>query len=186
MSHVRASLFTLILLAYLLLGGLYAVFTPAWQVPDEPAHYNYVRYLVNESGFPELVAGCYEQTYLEQLTAQRFPPHLPIDGVCYEFHQPPLYYLLAAPVFALTGGSPLALRLFSVALGAGVVSLAFAVGRTIFPNRAEIALATMALVALVPMHLAMLASVNNDALAELLLPLILPRRGDGHGRPIPG
>ncbi|MCB0131202.1 MAG: hypothetical protein KDD78_10145, partial [Caldilineaceae bacterium] len=31
----------LILAAYVLLGALYAINTPAWQAPDEPAHYNY-------------------------------------------------------------------------------------------------------------------------------------------------
>jgi len=35
----------LILLAYLTIGTLYAVNIPAWQAPDEPAHYNYVRAL---------------------------------------------------------------------------------------------------------------------------------------------
>ena len=32
--------------AYLTIGVLYGFRTPAWQVPDEPAHYNYVRHLV--------------------------------------------------------------------------------------------------------------------------------------------
>jgi hypothetical protein len=29
-----------ILTAYLALAALYAVFTPKWQAPDEPAHFN--------------------------------------------------------------------------------------------------------------------------------------------------
>jgi len=33
----------LILLAYFVAGTLYAVQTPRWQGPDEPAHYNYLR-----------------------------------------------------------------------------------------------------------------------------------------------
>ncbi|MDI6834774.1 MAG: MarR family winged helix-turn-helix transcriptional regulator, partial [Rhizobiaceae bacterium] len=28
---------------YLALASLYAIRTPAWQAPDEPAHYNYIR-----------------------------------------------------------------------------------------------------------------------------------------------
>lgn len=160
-------------MAYLLAGVLYATITPRWQAPDEPAHYNYVRYLATQRRFPELVAGCYNQAYLAQLTAERFPPNLPIDSVCYEYHQPPLYYLLVTPLFILTGGSLLALRLASVALGAGVVALAFAVARAVFPRQPDIALGTMAFVAFVPMHAAMLAAVNNDALAELLLAAML-------------
>jgi 4-amino-4-deoxy-L-arabinose transferase-like glycosyltransferase len=185
MSSRHRFLSRVILLSYLVLGGLYAVYTPAWQAPDEPAHYNYVRHLATRTAFPELVQGCYDQAYLEQLTSQRFPPELSIEPVCYEYHQPPLYYLLAGPIYALTGGSLLALRLFSVALGAGVVRLALAMGRTVFPRRPELGLGAMALVALVPMHLAMLASVNNDALAELLLAallLVLSRRLVAPGR----
>jgi uncharacterized protein YndB with AHSA1/START domain len=35
-------LFVVILLVYLLAGALYMLVTPAWQNPDEPAHYNYI------------------------------------------------------------------------------------------------------------------------------------------------
>ena len=31
----------LILIAYLIVGAVYAIRTPDWQAPDEPAHYNY-------------------------------------------------------------------------------------------------------------------------------------------------
>ena len=34
-----------IVLVYLILATLYAAYTPDWQAPDEPAHYNYVQYL---------------------------------------------------------------------------------------------------------------------------------------------
>ena len=166
-------LFYIILTVYLLAGVLFATLTPNWQAPDEPAHYNYVRYLAAQSGFPELTSRCYDQAYLEQLKSRYFPPELPLDTVCYEFHQPPLYYLLATPIFILSDGSLLALRLLSMALGGGVVALAFVIGRTIFPEWAIIAYGTMAFVAFGPMHVAMLASVNNDALAELILAALL-------------
>ena len=42
----------LILLIYLLLGWLYAAYTPDWQAPDEPAHYNYVKQLANGRFMP--------------------------------------------------------------------------------------------------------------------------------------
>ncbi len=169
----QATLFSAILLVYLVAGVLYVTLTPLWQSPDEPAHYNYVGYLVAHTGYPELTAGCYNQSYLNRLTREKFPPHLPLDSICYEFHQPPLYYQLAAPVFVAGAGAPLALRLFSVVLGAGVVVLAFYIGRTIFPRRTGIAFGAMAFAAFVPMHVAMLASANNDALAELILAAIM-------------
>ena len=169
----QSALFSAILIIYLVAGVLFATLTPPWQTPDEPAHYNYVEYLALHTGYPELIAGCYNQPYLNQLTSEKFPAHLPVDSVCYEFHQPPLYYQLATPVFVAGGGAPPPLRLFSVVLGAGVVVLAYFIGKTIFPNSPAIALGTMAFVAFVPMHVTMLASVNNDALAELILAAIL-------------
>ena len=47
----------LVVVLYLALATAYAVYTPAWQAPDEPAHYNYVRYLAEEHRFPVLKAG---------------------------------------------------------------------------------------------------------------------------------
>ena len=174
MPHVRSPLFLLILATYLVAGGLYAWLTPAWQAPDEPAHYNYVHYLVTNPDFPQLAANCYNQAYLNELTSRRFPPDLSIDPLCYEFHQPPLYYLLGLPLFVLSDGWLPLLRFLSMAiLGGGVVGLSFLIARSIFPDRPVIMYGAMALVAFTPMHLTMLASVNNDALAELILAVIL-------------
>ncbi len=169
----RFLLFWIILLTYLVAGTLYAMLTPNWQAPDEPAHYNYIHYLATKTGFPELVSSCYDQAYLNELTSRRFPADLSINSVCYEFHQPPVYYLLARPFFILSDGLLVMLRLVSVMVGAGVIVMAFFIAHTIFPDRDAIAYGTMAFVAFVPMHIAILASVNNDSLAELILAIIL-------------
>ncbi|MFQ5575985.1 MAG: ArnT family glycosyltransferase [Anaerolineae bacterium] len=166
MSQKSPALFAIVAI-YVLLGILYARFTPPWQAPDEPAHYNYVRYVAQNLALPELASGCYNQAYLSQLTAQKFPPHLPVDSICYEHYQPPLYYLLAAPVYAATGGSLFALRLLSVGLGGLALLMVFKTVRLFLP-RTIFPAATTAFVAFVPMHLTMLAAVNNDSLAELL------------------
>ncbi|MEM7348260.1 MAG: glycosyltransferase family 39 protein, partial [Chloroflexota bacterium] len=173
MVSYRSPFFITILLLYLVAGTLYATLTPNWQAPDEPAHYNYIRYLATQQRFPELVDACYDQAYLTELTTRRFSPELPVDNVCYEFHQPPLYYLLQTPIYWLSQGSLLALRLTSVLLGAGVVILAFLISKTIKPDHPAIVYGTMAFVAFVPMHLTMLSSVNNDALAEFILAILL-------------
>ena len=169
--RIGATSFTLllILLVYLALVALFAFKTPPWQNPDEPAHYNYVAYLATEGKLPVLQMGDYDGAYLERLKAEKFPPALSIDPVRYEFHQPPLYYLLAAPVYWLSGGSLLALRLFSAVLGAGVVLLIFLCARTVLPGSPHIALGAAAFTAFLPMHIAVMASVNNDALAELIV-----------------
>ena len=172
---VERAILVAIVVAYVALGAMYAALTPPWQVPDEPAHYNYVRYLVEEKHLPVLQTGDYDQAYLSEITTQKFAPELSIDGIRYEFHQPPLYYLLLAPVYALSGGALLPLRLCTVALGAGILVVTYLVVKAIYPRRAWVALGAVALVALIPQHIAMTAGVENDAPAELILGLVLLR-----------
>ncbi|MBN1284367.1 MAG: DUF2142 domain-containing protein [Anaerolineae bacterium] len=177
----------LLVITYLIVGALYAVYTPAWQVPDEPAHYNYVAQLFRDGCCPAMAPGDYDQAYLDELRGAGFDPARVdmsrLDTVQYEDHQPPLYYLLQWPVFALSGGSLTAMRLFSVVMGAGVALCAWAVVRLLFPWRCWLALTAAAFVALLPQHVAMLAGVNNDSLTELgvgalLAAAVLYLRGD--------
>jgi 4-amino-4-deoxy-L-arabinose transferase-like glycosyltransferase len=162
---------SIILVTYFAIGALYAVNTPAWQVPDEPAHYNYIRHIAQTGTLPVLQVGDYDQNYLEQLKSQRFPPDLSIGSVKYEAWQPPLYYVLAAPVFLLFGGALLPLRLFSLTLGAGVMVFTFLAAREIstHPRVNLLALAAAGFVAFIPQHIAMMAGVDNDSLSELLI-----------------
>jgi 4-amino-4-deoxy-L-arabinose transferase-like glycosyltransferase len=158
-----------IVAATVAIGALYAIYTPAWQVPDEPAHYNYVRQLAQGCGLPVMEMGDYDQEYLSRLTAEKFPPDLSIDSVTYEDHQPPLYYLLATPIYLLFDGAVLPLRLLSVMFGAALLVVAFEAVRAIFPARPGVALAATAFIAFIPQHVAMTAGVNNDTLAELVV-----------------
>ena len=41
--HAAHRLFVLTLLVYLALSAAFALMTPDWQAPDEPAQYNYIR-----------------------------------------------------------------------------------------------------------------------------------------------
>jgi hypothetical protein len=164
----------LIIVIYLVIGTLYALLTPPWQIPDEPAHYNYVRFVAESLRYPVLQMGDYPHEYLEEIKAKRFPPEMSIDPIRYEFHQPPLYYSLAVPFYWLTRFWPpvqqvITLRLLSLLMGGGIVYLAYLIAREVFPTNEVLALGTAAFVASVPMHLAMLAAVNNDGLVELML-----------------
>jgi 4-amino-4-deoxy-L-arabinose transferase-like glycosyltransferase len=160
--------FLAVLLSYLLVGGLYAWHTPAWQAPDEPAHYNYVRQLASGQ-LPLMEPSDYDEAFRNAAVSSGFAPEYNVSLLTYEDWQPPLYYLLQTPVYWLTGGSLLALRLFSLLLGGGVVVGAYLIGRQLFPTREWLALTTAVFVAYIPQHLAIMASVNNDALAELLI-----------------
>ncbi|MGH2521545.1 MAG: ArnT family glycosyltransferase [Anaerolineales bacterium] len=158
-----------IILAYFIIGAQYAALTPAWQVPDEPAHYNYIRHIAQTGSLPVLQPGDYDQAYLSTLTSEKFPPERPIDPLHYEDYAPPLYYLLATPVFLLSGGALFPLRLYSLALGAGVIAFAFLAVQELFPARPWLALTTAGFIAFIPQHVAMMAGVNSDSLAELLI-----------------
>ncbi len=174
-STLERPLLLLILLAYLAIGGLYALLTPDWQSPDEPAHYNYVAQVAADGCCPVIQPGDWNLGYLNQLTSARFAPQVlsGLSSVQYEDHQPPLYYVLASVIHRLTGGSLTALRLFSVLIGLGVVLCVYGVGRTLLPERPQVTLGAAALVAFIPQHLHILASVNNDGMAELVVGLAL-------------
>jgi hypothetical protein len=173
MSRSSATLILLVLLiAFLAIGAAFAISTPQWQAPDEPAHYNYIKYIVEHGALPVLQAGDYDQAYNENFT--RTPQNtqaLSIDPLRYENYSPPLYYLLAAPIYAVTDGWLVAIRLLSVLLGGALVVVAYFIGAEIFPDRLQIALGSAAFVAFVPQHMAMMSAVNSDALAELLIAL---------------
>lgn len=159
----------LILIGYVMAATLYAVITPDWQNPDEPAHYNNIAHIASGQGLPVLQMGDYDQEYIAALVSGRFPPHLSIAPLRYEAYQPPLYYVAATPVFLLGNGDLLMLRLFNVLLGAVSLLLLYACVDTVFPTKQLLTIGATAFVAFLPMHVAMSASVNNDGLAELLL-----------------
>ncbi|RME79983.1 MAG: hypothetical protein D6775_17200, partial [Caldilineae bacterium] len=164
----------LILVVYLLLGAFYALLTPLWQTPDEPAHFNYVRHMAETLQLPVLQPGDYDQAYLETIKARKFPAEMSVERIRYEGHQPPLYYALVTPFYWLTEPSGIrlqvwVLRLLGVVLGAGVVLLIWASCRRLCPSQPDLALAAAGFAAFLPMHVAMMAAVNNDTLAELLI-----------------
>jgi 4-amino-4-deoxy-L-arabinose transferase-like glycosyltransferase len=159
----------LILIGYVVAATLYAVITPDWQNPDEPAHYNNIAYIAAGHGLPVLHAGDYDQEYLNALVSGGFPPHLSIASLRYEAYQPPLYYIAATPAFWLGNGNLLFVRLFNVFLGAVSLLLLYACMETVFPTKPLLTVGATAFVAFLPMHVAMSAAINNDGLAELLM-----------------
>jgi 4-amino-4-deoxy-L-arabinose transferase-like glycosyltransferase len=158
-----------VLAGQLLLGTLFALHTPAWDNPDEPAHYNAVAELAGTGRLPVLEPGDYDQGALTRAVASGFPEGPRGAFLHYEDHQPPLYYLLMVPLFLATDGSLAALRLGGVVLGTMVALCTWASARLLFPRRPGTAGAAAAFAAFLPQHLAGTASVNNDA---LLVPLV--------------
>ncbi len=189
---------------------VYAWWTPPWQNPDEPRHYEYVR-LIGELGRPPgwndtdptldaaiirsmarfdfwrfgFAVGGYvqhrDQTFAEIWTRGYKNVHI----------HPPLYYWLMStltnflPRQAMTS-QLLLLRLLSVLMGTISLILIGLTGVALAGWREGAALVIFA--ALLPGHVAINAAVNNDVLAELFGVLtvasgvILMRRGI---RPLP-
>lgn len=183
-SRLEPVVLGLLLLLYIGLSIGYAVNTPKWNNPDEPAHYNYIKEIAEHARLPVLMPGDYCAQCLEQLKAARFPDSMSIDAVRYESHQPPLYYFLASGVYKLAplGEDPASvnmrvfmLRMFSVACGAILLIVAYRVVALIFssPETAALRLGVPAFIALLPMHVAMSAAIENDILAELVLSVLL-------------
>ena len=71
---------TALLVVFALLGLIYTVTVPVFEAPDEPWHFNYVRYVAQGHGLPSMLNND--------------------SGAYQEVGQPPLYYLIAGLVTA--------------------------------------------------------------------------------------
>ncbi len=164
-----------ILISFLVLGALFAWRVPDWQAPDEPAHYNYIAQVANGELLPVIEMGDWNNDYLNNIKANDFVPSVigDLDTVQYENHQPPLYYWLATPIFIATNGNLVAVRMVSIILALITLMLAYTITKTIFPERTHLGLAIMLLIGFLPQNLHILASVNNDALAGLMIALTI-------------
>lgn len=142
-----------ILVVGVLLSGLFAVRILPWKQPDESAHFLYFKYLATAHRFPVLKSKA--------------------ESSLYEAHQPPLYYLISLPVYAAFRGAGdipamYALRLWTGLFGVGTLWFVWWLAQGLFPRRPVLCLSATAFVALLPMHLYIVSSVGNDALAGMI------------------
>lgn len=144
-----------ILLLYILFAIGYNAVTPAGTAvqhnPDENGHFQYIQ---------KLASG-----HLPVFTTAAAGP---------EFHQPPLYYILCVPVYAATralgdAASMHAVRAVSTVLGIFLILAAYRCARRLFPEQPWVSILTAGFVALLPMNVAMNASVANDSLTNMLV-----------------
>ncbi|MGH7152160.1 MAG: ArnT family glycosyltransferase, partial [Planctomycetota bacterium] len=134
---------------------------PPGEAPDERAHAEFVRYLAEERRLPVQT----ERTG---------------EGDRYEYYQPPLFYLLAAPLHAIAGGGDRALyaiRVLNAILSVLTVAAAARFARTWAPDRSSLPVGVAALLAFHPSFAANGSAVNNDALLVLVSTLALERLG---------
>lgn len=144
----------LLLLLYLGFAGIHAALLPTGaagyqNAPDEAAHVVFVRN----------VASLHLPTHDNPTPYSAKPANYG-----YEWHQPPLYYALAAP-FLILGEQ--GVRIFSILCGLCGLLLIYRAGRLLFPTDPVAAPLAVGLAALMPTHIAITSTVNNDALLEV-------------------
>jgi 4-amino-4-deoxy-L-arabinose transferase-like glycosyltransferase len=185
---------TITFIAYVALAFGYITRTPIWQNPDEPAHYNYIGFVAETGGLPELRAGDWDSALLDRLKNGTLRPADSVGSIQYEAWQPPLFYLAAAPVYRVgprtdAGAVVFRLRAFDAALGAVTLGIAYFVAREVLQS--HLAVFTPAVIAGMPMFTAVSAAISVDPLTNLLaaatlLPLVrrLHRSVGGFGWPV--
>ncbi|RYG69718.1 hypothetical protein EON80_09290 [bacterium] len=135
-----------------------AVFSPKLyrSPPDEAAHLRYVQYLAANGKLPVF---------------NGLPPSQSQD---YEFHQPPLYYVICAPLAKIFGAETLfhACRFVSMLASLATIWVIWAASRLLFPSNWRIAGVAAGFAALLPLHQAAGAGVNNDSLGGLICALL--------------
>lgn len=149
-TNARSSIAWWVLL-YVVLTAALLVRVRLGAAPDEPAHVSYVEFIASRNELPVF-----------NPISQRDNP----GG--YEFHQPPLYYMISAMGWkALPAGiQNYWCRFVSMICGALTVALVgLACRRVLQPNVATLA---MGFCALWPLHQAAGASSGNDAMAGLI------------------
>ena len=134
----------------------YAFVTPPFQAPDEYSHFSYVKFL---------------HTF-RQLPVQPNPATQPEE---LEFHQPPLYYILAASLFPSTSlieARPLLpMRFINIVLSMFTLGIVYYFASSVFrENRFVIALMCTA-VALLPTYSYLSATIRNGGLATFFASL---------------
>ncbi len=163
--RVAAGVLTLV---YILLSIGHLLTTPVapntnlnyTNAPDEAAHAIYVQAIAEGARLP-------------------IPPHTERVGGAerrvedprfhtYEWHQPPLYYLLAAPLYGL---GIHALRALGILLGVAGIWVIFLGARQMFPEDPPLAVLALGFAALLPMRHAITAAAGNDPATELAFSL---------------
>ncbi|MCA1645049.1 MAG: hypothetical protein LC797_06120 [Chloroflexi bacterium] len=161
----------LTLVAYAVLAFGYIRLTPIWQNPDEPAHYNYVVFVAETGGLPELTSGDWDSALLDRLKNGRLRPGDAVGAIRYEAWQPPLAYLLLAPLVRLAPADPVdvlvyRLRAFDAVLGEATLGVAFFAARQVLAP--HLAMAVPLVMVGIPMFTAVSAAVSADPLANLI------------------
>ncbi len=178
-------------------GLFYSILIPPWQAPDEPRH---VEYAVQLAGKRWLLGGADSSPDLQRQILRSMKefdfwryvgreepetvpesffddPLLKRSGTRFG-DESPLYYLIPAFLFTLTGAQDVLVQLylmrwFSVLLGSATVVVSYLVAEDLFPEDLFMIIAISTFITFLPMFTFIGASANNDILAVLAVSLLL-------------
>lgn len=191
MSDERRSRWAIIaiLLIFIVLSFAYSVANPLHEATDELRHYRFVQHIVQRNALPEQgKVGCSAQGHHPPLyyTLAALATGWINTGrdVCYQPPQNPFWayryweigndnknqYLHTSDEAFPWQGEALAAHLaraVNILIGAAVVWVTWAIGRTIWPDSPYLAVGAAAIVAFNPMFLFMAGAINNDVIAAL-------------------
>ncbi|HLV78694.1 MAG TPA: glycosyltransferase family 39 protein [Chthonomonadaceae bacterium] len=128
----------------------------AWSVPT------------GNTGYQDAPDEAAHVAYAQALAAGHLPTqeqaNLDPKKQSYEWHQPPLYYLLARCflMFGLKG-----MRAVSILCGLVGILLIYGAGRLLLPDYPLVGIVAAGIAALTPTHIAITSTVNNDSLLEV-------------------
>jgi hypothetical protein len=144
----------LLLAAWAIMGA-----NNSWQIPadvgyDAEPHLDYVRFIVENGRLP-----------------------LATDG--WQMFQSPLFYLLAAPVYALSSstlgaeGLVKLLRVLPLACGLAQIEIVYRAARAVFPGQSDLQKIATVVGGLMPMHIYISQFIGNEPLAGCLSSLLV-------------
>jgi hypothetical protein len=155
-TQIRRRYIYLILALAFVVRVAYALITPPFQAPDEYSHYSYARFIYNSGQLP-----------IQPTPAVR------VEEL--EFHQPPLYYILAAPLFASTqliDGRPLlALRFINILFSMLTIVVVYYFASNMWGQKPFTVGLVCTAVALLPTYSYLSATMRNGTLATFFASL---------------
>ena len=160
-------------------GALTAARYPLWSPVDEAAHYDSVLWIAEHGSLPVLGQTPASEQSLA-IGQGVYPRHTTIDaakagltGLSYEAFQPPLYYMVASPVFHLSGDyrtKAYLLRFFGLALLLAAVALLARLSRHVLKDRWLVGLSVGLLVLMMPGVVTRAVTISN---VNLAVPLVI-------------
>ncbi len=151
----RHYFFAIFVLAFVIRVA-YALVTPPFQAPDEYSHYSYVRFVHD----------------FRQLPVQ---PNSAVQAEELEFHQPPLYYIVAAGLFGSTNlvdGRPLLLlRSMNILVSMLTILIVYYFASNVLGQKPFTVALICAAAALLPTYSYLSATMRNGVLATFFASL---------------